>query len=242
MAQDKPYRTASDNDRPPMYMGKTLTVMSYSAFLACGAAAVLFAWMTAQIRTQGRILNVPMQPDDAFLTGAVAVLLLAMALVFLLAPTLWDQFPSLRHENQYSSERLNADWNRNLNWKWRREAVRRAPTGIRRGIRICRWAVPVVVLVWVAFAIISKYRWAPAPLIGAQGHILGIIGQYGPMVFIFAMIIPISIVQDLLTRRAIRLYERELRRAETNAEHCPECDYPIDPDHTARPCPECGYQ
>jgi len=244
MAQRNPINQDPDHEDKPAYLGKTTAVLHYCLFAGFGFAALTLAWLASRAYFRGTSTSFTTPLDQTILLGFLSGFCLLFAIAFFLMPTLQSQFPRLRHENRFSHENLEAQHKKSIRYsrKHRKIAIQHAPISIQRSTRFCSWTPTFAFALIIGTAWISKSSRSPNWLTQFHSSFSTIFsGPYTMGLLFFGFIVLFDIPRQLLIRRARHLYDRHLRRLESNAEHCPDCDYPIDPDGPSPICPECGY-
>ena len=243
MVQRDSINQDSDHEDKPAYLGKTIAVLHYCFAAGFGFATLALAWLATRAYYQGVSTSFATPLDQTILLGFLSAYCLVFAIVFFLMPSLQSQFPRLRHENRYSLEAMEAQHKKSIRYsrKHRNIVVRHAPNSIRRAVRFCYWTPKIAMVLLIGTVFISKSSVCPSWLTQFHSSFSTMIaGIFRTIIFFIGFFALFQIPQDLLERHARHLYDRHLRRLETNAEHCPGCDYPIDRAQQPECCPECG--
>ncbi len=242
MVQRDSINQDSDHEEKPVYLGKSVAVLCYCLFAGFGFAAVSLAWLAIRAHYHGNSSLFSSPLEQTVFLGFMSVSCLVFAIVFFLMPSLQAQFPKLRFENRYSLEAMEAQHHRSIRYsrKHRKIVVRHAPKSIQLAVRFFTWTPAVLFVLLIVSTVISQLPISPAWLSIFYSNFNSLIPA--PMIgfLFFGCILLFDIPNQLLIRHARHLYDRHLRRLETNAEHCPGCDFPIDQERRPESCPECG--
>jgi hypothetical protein len=149
-------------------------------------------------------------PDGLLFTIAPVVFFFACTIFLLLMPSFQAGKPSLRI--LLPTPEYLAEANRNLYRKPnnRKEAIRSAPTGLRRWIRVFHWSFPAYFVLGTTAIVLGKFFTLPAPLswIDAAIHWMG---DNDAMISVsLGVLIPILVAETILIRRAKKLYQRHV--------------------------------